>query len=144
MAFGRICSTKKVVVQNHILAGLGTQRLQDWTHIQRVPVVPALRSHDRFHVRDTLHGLAVAVGPVEPEGRAPVMDNEGDPLVHMKGLEQGVEVAAVLDEAIRAGATVRQLVGVAHADQVGGDAAASRLQMRQDISPEVRRGWIAV
>src|SRR5213078_4605141 len=50
---------------------------------------------------------------------APVMDDEGDPLVHIQGLEQGVEVAAVLDEAIRAGATVRQLVGVAHADQVG-------------------------
>ena len=49
---------------------------------------------------------------------------EGDPLVHIQGLEQGVEVAAVLDEAIRAGAAVRQLVGVAHADQVGGDAAA--------------------
>src|SRR5262249_22243705 len=41
---------------------------------------------------------------------------------HIQGLEQGVEVAAVLDEAIRAGATVGQLVGVAHADQVGGDA----------------------
>src|SRR5207245_1806100 len=60
------------------------------------------------------------------------------------GLEQGVEVAAVLDEAIRAGATVRQLVGVAHADQVGGDAAASWLQVRQHVAPEVRRGGIAV
>src|SRR5437899_12968141 len=30
------------------------------------------------------------------------MDDEGDPLVHIQGLEQGVEVAAVLDEAIRA------------------------------------------
>ena len=52
------------------------------------------------------------------------MDDQGDPLAHIQGLEQGVEVAAVLDEAIRAGATVGQLVGVAHADQVGGDAAA--------------------
>jgi hypothetical protein len=42
----------------------------------------------------------VAVGPVEAEGRAPVMDDEGDPLVDIQGLEQGVEVAAVLDEAI--------------------------------------------
>src|SRR5205823_3411066 len=97
-------------------------------HSELVPVVPALRPHDRLHVRDTLQGLAVAVGPVEAEGRAPVMDDEGDPLVHIQGLEQGVEVAAVLDEAIRAGATVRQLVGVAHADQVGGDAAASWLR----------------
>src|SRR4029453_19309797 len=59
------------------------------------------------------------------------MDDQGDPLVHIQGLEQGVEVAAVLDEAIRAGATVRQLVGVAHADQVGSDAAASWPQVRQ-------------
>src|SRR5258707_7036234 len=72
------------------------------------------------------------------------MDDEGDPLVHFQGLEQGVEVAAVLDEAIRAGATVRQLVGVAHADQVRGDAAAAWLQVRQHVAPEVRRGGIAV
>src|SRR5215468_3459900 len=72
------------------------------------------------------------------------MDDKGDPLVHIQGLEQGVEVAAVLDEAIGAGATVRQLVGVAHADQVGGDAAASWLQVRQYVAPEVRRGGIAM
>jgi hypothetical protein len=53
------------------------------------------------------------------------MDDKGNPLAHIQGLEQGIEIAAVLDEAIRVVATVRQLVGVAHADQVGGDAAAS-------------------
>jgi hypothetical protein len=46
------------------------------------------------------------------------MGDEGDPLALIQGLKQGVEVAAVLDEAIRAKANVRQLVGVAHADQV--------------------------
>jgi hypothetical protein len=66
----------------------------------------------------------VAVGPVEAERRTPVMDDQGDPLVHIQGLEQGVEVAAVLDEAIRVAATIRQLLGVAHADQVRGDTAA--------------------
>src|SRR5882762_9374429 len=86
----------------------------------------------------------MAVGPVEAEGRAPVMDDERDPLAHIQGLEQGVEVAAVLDEAIRAEATVRQLVGVAHADQVGGYAAAEYLQVRQHVAPEVRRGGVAV
>src|SRR5262249_49878493 len=55
-----------------------------------------------------------------------------------------VEVAAVLDEAIRAGATVRQLVGGSHADQVGGDAAAPSLQGRQHVAPQVRRRGIAV
>ena len=94
------------------------------THLELVPVVPVLRPHDRLHIRDTLHGLAVAVGPVEAEGRTPVMDNQGDPLAHIQGLEQSVEVATVLDEAIRVAATVRQLLGVAHANQVGHNAAA--------------------
>src|SRR5262245_28522831 len=84
----------------------------------------------------------MAVGPIEGEGRAPVMDHEGDPLVHIQGLEQGVEVAAVLDETIRAGATIRQLIGVPHADQIGGNAAASCLQVRQHVAPEIRRGGI--
>lgn len=56
--------------------------------------------------------------------RAPVMDDQRDPLGNIQGFEQGVEVAAVLHETIRLGATVRQLVGVSHADQIGGDAAA--------------------
>src|SRR5258708_26712120 len=86
----------------------------------------------------------MAVGPVEAKGRAPGMDDEGDALAHIQGVEQGVEVAAMLDEAIRTGATVRQLVGVAHADQVRGDAAALWLQVRQHVAPEVRRGWVAV
>src|SRR5215470_16232709 len=50
--------------------------------------------------RNAFHGLAVAIGPVEAEGRAPVMNNQGDPFTHIQGLEQGVEVFALLDEAI--------------------------------------------
>src|SRR5262249_5487741 len=115
---------KEVVSQDHLLAGLGTQRLQSGTHIYLIPVVPALRPHDRLHERNAFYGLAVAVGPVEAEGRTPVMDDEDNSLAHIQSLEQRVEVAAVFDETIRAGATVRQLIGVAHADQVGGDAAA--------------------
>src|SRR5215813_7309294 len=89
---------EEVVSQDHRLASLGTQRLQDWTQArsQLVPVVPTLRPRDRLHVRYTLHGLAVAVSPVEAEGRAPVMNDEGDPFVYIEGLEQSVEVAAVL------------------------------------------------
>src|ERR1700691_418768 len=72
------------------------------------------------------------------------MDDESDPLAHIQGLEQGVEVSAVLDEAIRAGATIRQLVGVTHANQAGSDAAASWLQVRQYVAPEIRRGRITM
>jgi hypothetical protein len=77
---------EEVVSQDHHLAGLGTQRLQGWTHIYLVPVVPALRPHDRLHERDPFHSLAIAVGPVEAEGRTPVMDDEGNPLANIQGL----------------------------------------------------------
>src|SRR5262249_41553666 len=71
------------------------------------------------------------------------MDDQGDPLVHIQGFEQGIEVAAVLDEAIRARATLRQFVGGAHADQGGGGGAASWLQVGENRSPEGRRGLIS-
>src|SRR5262249_20746235 len=100
-----------------------------------VPVIPTLRSNDRFHICDTLHGFTMAVGPVKAEGRAPVMNNQGDPLAHIQGLEKGVEKAAVIDEAIRAGATARQLAGGTPTDQVGCDTAASVAQVRQHVSP---------
>src|SRR5262249_21126927 len=115
---------EEVVLEDHLLAGLGTQRLQDWAHSELVPVVPILPPHHRLHIRDALHGIAVAVGPVEAESRTPVMDDQGDALAHIQSLEQGVEVTTVLDEPIRARPTVSQLVGIAHADQVGGNAAA--------------------
>jgi hypothetical protein len=72
------------------------------------------------------------------------MDDQGDTLAHIQGLEQGVEVTAVLDEPVRAGPAVRQLVGVTHADQIGGDAAAEWPQVRDDVAPEIRRGGIPV
>ncbi len=71
-----------VVLQDHRLAGLGSERLQGRTHAHLVPMVPALRRNDRLHERDTLHGLAMAIGPVEAEGRAPVVDDQGDPLAY--------------------------------------------------------------
>jgi hypothetical protein len=63
-------------------------------------MVRALRRHDRVHERYTLHGLAVAIGPVEAKGRSPVMDDEGHSLAYIQRFQQRVQVAAVLDEAI--------------------------------------------
>jgi hypothetical protein len=72
------------------------------------------------------------------------MDYQGDPLAHAEDLEQRIEVAAVLDEAIRTRAAVGQLVGIAHADQVGGDAPAQRLQVRNDVAPQIGRSGVSV
>ena len=67
----------------------------------------------------------MTIRPVEAKGLAPIVDDESDPLTHVEGLEQCVEETTVLDEAIRTGATVRQLIRVAHTDQGGSDTAAS-------------------
>jgi len=131
-------------LQDHLLSGLGTQRLQERALTHLVPVVPRLWPDDRLHVRDTPHGRAMAVGPVEAEGRTPVVEDKGDPLAHIERLEQAVEEAPVLDETVRAGAALRQLLRITHADQVGRDTAPERLQVWQNVAPEVGRGGITV
>ena len=90
----------RIVLQNHLLASLRTQGMQEWTHVHVVPVVPTLRSHDRLHVRDSFHDLAMTVGPIEAEGRTPIVDDQCDPLTHIEGFEEGVEITAMFDEAI--------------------------------------------
>ena len=63
------------------------------------------------------------------------MDNKGDSLTRIQSFEQGIEVTAMLNEAIGVGTAVRQLLGVSHADQVGSDATAQCLQVRQHVAP---------
>jgi FixJ family two-component response regulator len=70
MAFGKICSMKKLSCSTIASPALERSALKTGRIFNFVPVVPGPRLHDRFHVRDTLHGLAVVVGPVEGEGRA--------------------------------------------------------------------------
>src|ERR1700748_3132978 len=70
---------EEVVAQNHFFAGIGTQRLQGWTHVRVIPMVPILGPQDCFHVGDALHCLAVPVGPVEAERGAPVMNDKRNP-----------------------------------------------------------------
>jgi hypothetical protein len=72
------------------------------------------------------------------------VDDQGDALAHIQRLEQRAEITAVLDEPIGTRPALRQLVGVAHTDQIGSDATAQRFQMRQHVAPQVRRGRIAV
>src|SRR5439155_15009829 len=75
------------------------------------------------------------------EGRAPVVHDERDVAPGPDGLEPGVEVARMIGEAIRAR---RRLAGVAHADEVGGQASALRLHVANDVAPEVGGGRVAV
>jgi hypothetical protein len=86
-------------------------------------------------------GRGVPARPVEPQCASPVVDDERDALEGSDLLEEGIQVAAVVDEAV---ALVWSRIGVAHPDQVGRDAAAERLQVRDDVAPQVGLGRVAV
>ena len=85
----------------------------------------------------------MAARPVEAERRAPVVHDERDVRADIERLEAARRGSAVLDEAVASGRR-RELVGVAHADQVGRDAAALVCEVRHHVAPEVRRGRVAV
>jgi hypothetical protein len=72
------------------------------------------------------------------------MNHEGDTVTQVECVEELVEVSAVFDEGVRIGAGLVQLVGGAHADQIGGDAPSLVCDMRDDVAPQVRRGRVAV
>jgi hypothetical protein len=72
------------------------------------------------------------------------MHDQGDALTHSEFLQQGVEVAAVFDEAVRLGSAVRQLVGVTHADQIRCDAASEGLEVGQHVALQVGGRGISV
>ena len=72
------------------------------------------------------------------------MSNEGHLVAQVELLEQSVEVALVLEEAVRAGPGVVELVRVAETDQIRNDAAPVADEERDDIAPQVGRGWVAV
>jgi hypothetical protein len=106
----------------------------------RGEVVPTRHGRDdRFHEGEAAHELGVTHGPVEAESGAPVVDDEGDPPQTERGDETG-EVAGVIVEAIGDVG----LVGVAHADQVDGDAATEVAHVREDVPPQIGGGGVAV
>src|ERR1700736_6008785 len=69
------------------------------------------------------------------------MYDEGDVFPQAQGVEPGVEIARVIDEAVGG---VPGLARTAHTHQVGSQATPAPLDMGNDIAPEVRGGGIAV
>src|SRR5438034_23157 len=84
------------------------------------------------------------IRPVEAQGRSPVMHHKGDPFTYAKRFEQRIQVAAILDEGIGAGAAIGQLLRIAHADEIRCNAAAKRLDMMNNIALDVGEGEIAM
>ena len=84
------------------------------------------------------------VRPVEPERCAPVVDHQDDVAVETQLLPEREEEIALLHVSIAVRARIRELVGVAHADQIARDQAAEADAGRHDLAPEVRAGRVAM
>ena len=79
----------------------------------------------------------MTIRPVEAQGPSPVVQDERQWLRSDHLIDKGVDVTGVAREAVavRLGAG-RDLVRVAHADEIRGDQpAAGVLDVRQDTSP---------
>ena len=66
------------------------------------------------------------------------MQYQRDVLVDAEGIEEPVEVDAVLHEAVGARARYRQLVGVTEADEIRCNATPEVLDVRDHVSPQER------
>jgi len=67
--------------------------------------------------------------------------DQDDVLLEPHRREQGIEVAAVIDEAVGA---VGRVAGIAHADEIGGETASERQEIRNDVAPEIGRRRVAM
>ena len=132
-----------VVGQHHLFAGRRTKALEDSSRIRR-PLLPSERPHQRFHVADAGHGTGMAIRPIETERRTPVMHHHDDVVRHAQRLQRRVQIGAMFNERVAVGVCVRQLVRIAHADQIDGDATSVVGGVGQDVPPEIARRGIAV
>src|SRR6266849_10835642 len=88
----------------------------------------------------------MTIRPVEAQGPSPVVQDERQWLRSDHLIDKGVNVTGVAREAVAVplGAG-RDLVRVAHADEIRGNQPAARgLDVRQDTSPQERGGRVAV
>ena len=83
----------------------------------------------------------MTMGPIKSKTRPPIVDHQGDIRICSDGVEPGIEVAAMVDEAVRA---CCRRSGATHTHQVRGEAASGPGEMRDDVAPKIRRGWVAV
>jgi hypothetical protein len=63
---------------------------------------------------------------------------------HADLIEEGIEILPVLDESVTIGSRVRQLVALAHPDQIGRKAAPLGHEVRHHVAPEHRRRRVSV
>jgi hypothetical protein len=69
----------------------------------------------------------VLVGPVEPERRTPVVQNEYHPITEVEFVPQRKQVLTLFGVVVTIGTGVVELIGAAHADQVARYESAQAL-----------------
>jgi hypothetical protein len=73
------------------------------------------------------------------------MADHGDRLVRAYDrVDKAPQVVAMRVKAVGVRAWIFELIGIAHADQVGRQAAAASGDLRHDIAPQIGRGRVAV
>src|SRR5947208_2484557 len=73
-----IAGPEHVALEGQALALVGAEALDDGGSL-RAPFLPAGdRADDSFHIGEAADALAMLVGPVETERRAPIVDHEED------------------------------------------------------------------
>jgi hypothetical protein len=72
------------------------------------------------------------------------MDDEGHRVPKAQRVEQREQVLLVFSEGVCTGAAVRNRIGIAHSDHVGGDASSKMLHMGTDLAPQMRGGRVPV
>ena len=105
------------------------------------PFLPGNRPDDGLHVDQAFDAFRVSFGPVEAQGRAPIVHHQRDTASQIHGVEPSVQNGAVVGETVGAvGRTPR----FAHAHQVRCQAPANRTQMGNDVAPKIGRRGIPV
>jgi hypothetical protein len=107
--------------------------------IALMEIIPGLRRPDEFHESQSKHGFGAARRQIEGKSRAPVLSNEHE-TIQPHRIDENSQVPGVVCKA----AFDVGLAGPAETDQVGRNAAGERRDVRDDVSPDIRRCRIAV
>src|SRR4029450_659019 len=78
---------------------------------------------------------------MKAECRAPIMHHQHNVAAETESVEPSIEVGCVIREAVRTGGWG---AGFAHADEIRCKATAEIADMRNDVAPKIRPGWVTM
>src|SRR5262249_54488804 len=128
-----------VVLEYELLADARSPQRAEQLGALGGPVGPVHRAQEGLEHDDAAHAVGVTRSPIEREDSAPVVADQHD-VAQVELREPRIEVARVIDEAIRAVG----LAGAAHADEVRREAARGAGEMRDHVAAYKRGRGVAV